>query len=119
VWIASLFNVIGRSPNIGDSPLSFGDGPPAPPSRSEFRTVGQRGTVRETAPASGRSRAILRGLPGEASITDRRPGEAIDGVKDSRASGAGSIVSTTRVARSPDRVAGEAARMRIASVIGW
>jgi hypothetical protein len=66
-----------------------------------------------SAPTSDRSRPTLRGVPGEASVTDRLPGDAVDGVKGSRVPGAGSMVSTTRVARSSNRVAGEAVRMRI------
>ena len=87
--------------------LSYGRAPLviAPPDRASRRP--------RTARSSGRSRPILRGAPGEASVTDRLLGDAIDGVKDSRVSGAGSVVSTTRVARSADRVAGEAVRMRI------
>lgn len=55
----------------------------------------------------------MRGVPGEASVTDRLPGDAVDGVKGSRVPGAGTMVSTTRVARSSNRVAGDAVRMRI------
>jgi hypothetical protein len=63
--------------------------------------------------ATGADSPILRGVPGEASVTDRLPGDAVDGVKGSRVPGAGSMVSTTRVARSSNRAAGEAVRMRI------
>jgi hypothetical protein len=55
----------------------------------------------------------LRGVPGEEGVTDRLCGDLIDGGKDSRVSGVGSMMSTTRVARSLDRVTGKAVRMRI------